>query len=131
MCELDVMVALARLHEEAERIRQHLNPMPDLITFASNDAAVRLKRYIHTKRFDEDDETVYVNLKVNSEEDLPPKYINLYIDTKRDMNARYIEWDENSDYIDTKIVHLNINPPTNNNRPSSPYPRYRRHRKNN
>lgn len=131
MCELDVMVALARLHEEVERVRRHLNPMPDLITFASNDAADRLKRYIHTKRSDEDDETVYVNMKVNSEEDLPPKYINLYIDTKRDMNARYVEWDDSSDYIDTKVVHLNINAPTNNNQPFSSYPRYRRHRKNN
>lgn len=123
------MLALARLHEQAERVRRQLNPVPDLITFASNDAADRLKRYIHTKRSDDDDETVYVNLKVNSEEDLPPKYINLYVDTKRDMNAKYFEWDENSDYIETKVVHLNINPLANT-RLSSSYPRYRRHRKN-
>jgi hypothetical protein len=121
------MASLARLHQEIDGIRQRLNPMPDLITFASNDIADRLKRYVHMKDDEEETDTVYVNLKVNSEEDLETKYVNLYVDTKRDINAQYTNLDEFSDYIDTKVVYLNINSASNNKLYPS-YRRFRRHR---
>ena len=125
------MAALTRLHEETERLRRYFHPMPDLITFTSNDVADRLRRHVRSKQSDESEDTVYVNLKVNSEEDLPPKYINLYVDTKRDITARYIQLDNDADYVDTKVIYLNINSAGMNNRPSSAYPHYRRHRQNN
>ena len=99
--------------------------MPDMITFASSNIADRLKRYVHTKQSDEDSDTVYVNLKVDSEEDLETKYVNLYIDTKRDVNAKYTNLDEASDYIDTKVVYLNVDSSSN----GKSYPLYRRHRR--
>jgi len=120
------MDTLARLHQETDRVRRRLNPIPDLITFASDDIADRLKRYVHTKKSEEESDTVYVNLKVDSEEDLETKYVNLYIDTKRDINAKYTHLDEDSDYMNTKVVYLNINP-TSNNKPYPSYRRYYRH----
>jgi len=124
------MAALARLHQETDRIRRRLNPMPDLITFASNDITDRLKRYIRTKQSDEDADTVYVNLKVDSGEDLETKYVNLYVDTKRNLNAKSSHSYKPSDSIDTKFVYYNGNS-ISNNKPYRPYRRYHRHRQNN
>lgn len=123
------MTALARLHQEADKIRRRLNPMPDLITFASNDIANRVKRNIHTKNLEEDSDTVYVNLNVDSEEDLEPKYINLYIDTNRKINSNYINLGQNSHHLTTRIVYLN-GKPTANNKPYLSYPRYHRQHRN-
>lgn len=118
------MATLTRLHQETDRVRRRLNPVPDLITFASNDIADRLKRYLHTKQTEEDPDTVYVNLKVNSEEDLETKYVNLYIDTKRDINTRFTHLNQGSGYINTNVVYTNIKPASND----KSYPRYYRHR---
>ena len=123
------MASLARLHQEADRLRRRLNPVPDLITFASNDIADRLKRYIHTKQPEEDLDTVYVNLRVDSEEDLDTKYVNLYIDTKRDLSGRFSRSHKLSDYINTNIVYSNGNSISNNG-PYRPFGRYHRQRKN-
>ncbi len=123
------MAALARLHQEADRIRRRLNPVPDLITFASNDIADRLKRYIHTKQSNEDSDTVYVDLKINSEEDLDTKYINLYIDTKRDLSGRSSRSHKPSEYINTNIVYSNGDSITKKG-PYRSYRRYHRQRKN-
>lgn len=119
------MTALARLHQETDRLRRRLNPMPDLITFASNDITDRVKRYVQTKNSEEDSDTVYVNLDVSSQEKIETKYINLYIDTKRDINANYINLGENSDHINTRLVYLNGNPAAKN-KPYLSYPRYYR-----
>jgi CRISPR/Cas system CSM-associated protein Csm5 (group 7 of RAMP superfamily) len=121
------MITLARLHQETDRIRRRLNPIPDLITFASNDIADRLKRYVKMKASGEESDTVYVNLKIDSEEDLETKYINLYIDTKQDVTARYIHLGGGSGYINTNVVYLNPNS-ASNNKPYPSYPRYHRHR---
>jgi hypothetical protein len=125
MNDLDIIATLARLHEEIDRVRHHLYPMPDLITFASNDVANRLKRYVLTKSPDEEVNTVYVNLKIDAEEESKTKYINLYIDTKRDINAKYLTPEDLSDYSDTKLVHLNINSAPND----TPHPTYHRFRR--
>jgi hypothetical protein len=119
---------LIRLHEEVDKIRRRLNPIPDLITFASNDVADRLKRHVHMKALDEEPDTVYINMKIDSGEDVEPKYVNLYVDTKRDVNVRNTNLNELSDYIDSKVVYLKINPAVD----TKPYPSYRhfqRHRR--
>jgi uncharacterized protein YukJ len=118
------MATLARLHQETDRVRRRLNPIPDLITFASNDIADRLKRYVYMKKTEEDSDTVYVNLKIDSEEDLETKYVNLYIDTKRDVNAKRTHLDQGSGYINTNVVYMNSKPTSND----KSYPRYYRHR---
>jgi len=125
----DITASLARLHNEVNRIRQHLNPIPDLITFASNDIAPRLKRYIQTKQTNENEQYFYGNFRSDSTEDeLQTKYINLYIDTERDFNENYKDLDEDQDYLDTKIVYLNIDSSPNDKFYPS-FPHYRRRRR--
>jgi hypothetical protein len=126
---LDITSALARIHEEVDTIRRRLNPTPDLITFASDDVADRLKRYVHVKASEEEPDTVYISMKVDSGEDVETKYVNLYIDTKRDVNVKHTNLNEISDYIDSRLVKLNTNPAFDN-KPYRPYRHFQRRRQN-
>jgi hypothetical protein len=88
-----------------------------------------LKRYVNTKQPEDDLDTVYVDLKIDSEENVDTKYVNLYIDTNRDINAKPSYSRKASDYIHTNIAYFNGNL-RSNNKPYRSYPRYHRHRQN-
>ncbi len=119
---------MERLHKETDRLRHRLNPMPDLITFASNDVVDRLQRYINIKTAKVNPDTIYASLQIDAKDgEVERNYANFYVDTKSDTNAGYTNLDDISDYIDTKVVYLSINPAPNDQ--SSPsYRRFRRQR---
>ena len=61
----EIIMELARIHQDLERLRLRLNPIPDLITFASNNVAAQLKQYVRVIPSEDASDTVYVNLQVD------------------------------------------------------------------
>ena len=118
---------LARLHEETERVRQLLDPMPDLITFVSKRAARRLKNYDYSVRPAEESDTVVVNLKIDTPE-IETKLVRLYVDNSRTICDYDGDAENVSDCADTRIVALKIDFAPREN-PTRSYPRYTRRRR--
>jgi hypothetical protein len=123
---LDVGAILARLHEETERVRQLLDPMPDLITFVSNRAAHRLKRYDDPVRSEKESNTVVVDLRIETPE-IETKLVRLYVDNSRDICAYGDDAENVSGCADTRFVSLKIDFPPREY-PARSYPRYSRRR---
>ena len=118
---------LARLHEETERVRQLLDPMPDLITFVSKRAAHRFKHDDYSVRHRKEPKTVVVNLKIDTPE-IETKLVRLYVDNSRAICA-YDDDDENvSGCTDTRFVSLKIDFAPRES-PAGSYPRYVRRRR--
>jgi hypothetical protein len=81
------MVPSNRLHRGADRLYR-INPMLDRIRFPYNDQLRRNNYPISPEEEEAEPETVYVNMKIDSDEDEDAEthYVNLLIDTKRNVN---------------------------------------------
>lgn len=121
----EIIMELARIHQDLERLRLRLNPIPDLITFASDNVAAQLKQYVRVVPSEEASDTVYVQLQVDSEEEPETKYLNLYVDTRPSIDRNYQKRHEDSDEFGTKVVYLNIDSSSK----MRSYPRYSRRRR--
>ena len=118
---------LARLHEETERVRQLLDPMPDLITFVSKRAAHRLKHYEYPRRPAEESDTVIVNLNIDTPE-IETKLVRLYVDNSRAICAYDDDTESVSGCADTQFVSLKIDSAPSQY-PARSYRRYTRGRR--
>ena len=82
------MIGSSRLHRGTGRFRHGVNSIPNVMRFTSDDFTPHLKHknYVAPQ---EEPETVYVNMKIDSEEDLETKYVQLFIDTKRNVSKLF------------------------------------------
>jgi hypothetical protein len=76
------MVASTRLHRGADGLRHRINSIPDNVKFPDDDFVPQLKRNNYAVPSEEEEpETVYVDMNIDSGEESETKYVNLIIDT--------------------------------------------------
>jgi hypothetical protein len=85
------MIASSHLHRGADRLRHRINSIPDVMNFPSNNFIPHFRRDSNypipreEEEEEEEPETVYVNMKIDSDEDSETQYVNLFIDTKQNV----------------------------------------------
>ncbi|CAF3772918.1 unnamed protein product [Rotaria sp. Silwood1] len=85
---LGVMAASNNLHKRVNQVRDRINPMSNVINYPSNNLIPYPKQdnYAIPSQEETQPETVFINMKIDPEEDLETKYVYLFIDTKPYVN---------------------------------------------
>ena len=100
------MVPSSRLHQQVVSSHSRLNPMLDVIDFASDRAVHRFQRKSQRELSEEEPQTVLVNMQIDAEEELDTKYVNLYIDTGRSLNSKFDQRERSSIYSPRTLLVL-------------------------